>query len=293
LDYWNNCNGASSSKPAYCTDGSLKLDQFLKCPAKVSLLPLFDVDSVSLDPVSLFTLFRIQAPFAKTYNTTFNQVSTLITDYMGSYASNTVDYTQPSATLNPLTDYASFKENTLWRKNQYTATASVVTACSPGSSTNGVGYLSTCLDGDATQNKCPANSPVIPPSVSTAPCSQKGVLTAADLMWGSSYIASCRYLTGTAKVAVADGKACNRIGSGFFYLFAAHGAIATLYMVIVLITLHGYKAWSNPEEDVVGGGDQFYDEDEEGTNFGLQPPGTASDPAPGGVHVGSKEKDFV
>ena len=107
-------------------------------------------------------------------------------------------------------------------------------------------------------------------------------------MWGSSYIASCRYLTGTAKMAVADGKACNKVGSGFFYLFASHGCIAACYLIIVIITLHGYKVWSNPEEDIIGDGDQFY---EDGESVGLEPPGSAE--APLGVHAGTKDKDFI
>jgi len=181
-----------------------------------------------------------------------------------------------------VTSYKDFAKNTVWRTTQYSATATVVATCAPGSTT---GKSSACIEGADADNKCPANSPVIPPSVSTAPCSQKGVLASADLMWGSTYVADCAYLTKTAAGAVAAGKACNKIGPGFFYLFAAHGCIAACYVVIACITLHGYKVWANPEENFVG--EELFEEG--GTSLGLgglQPPGTAPE-------VGAQDKAFI
>merc|ERR1711959_99183 len=268
LEYWHKCHTLKGvNRPAYCDDGvTVQLSQTLKCPDK--------------------------EPFKKKYSESFVQLrDTLIPYYNTLKTAGDAEFALPNSMLNPQADYANFSINTLYRKQQYDSVGAVAAtaACLPGSQTGFGKPDNTCLEGTAT-GKCRTDQPVIPTSA-TKPCSQRGILSSIDLMWGSSYVADCTYLTATAKAAVADGKACNRLGSGFFMLFAAHGAIALLYVIIVIITIHGYKVWSNPEEDI--GTDEFYEEGEgHGPALGLQPPG-ALGAGDGGPVTGAKDKDFI
>merc|ERR1711871_1616710 len=264
LEYWHKCHTLKGvNRPAYCDDGvTVQLSQTLKCPDK--------------------------EPFKNKYKESFDQLKdTLIVNY-NNRGWNPPAFANPNTMLNPQTTYANFSINTLYRKQQYDSVGAATAACLPGSQT-AFSYDNTCIEGSAP--KCPTGSPVIPPNVASSACGQRGILSSIDLMWGSTYVADCTYLTQTAAAAVADGKACNRLGSGFFMLFAAHGAIALLYVIIVIITIHGYKVWSNPEEDI--GTDEFYEEGEgHGPVLGLQPPG-ALGAGDGGPVTGAKDKDFI
>ena len=283
LNMWSVCNDPLvTTKPAYCTNGDLTLDRFLKCPDN--------------------------SAFKNSYNITFQQITNdLIPKYNSQYAGQnpgtaSASFTAPggySPPLSPLTSFSFYGTpttgNTGWRRsNIYTPiSATQVPGCTPpavNSPNLPSSVNSDCMTG-AAPSQCPSSTSILPTcttpsagSFCSAACAQKSILVAGDLMWGNSYIASCRYLTAAAKAAVADGKACNKLGGGFRMLFASHGIIAACYCII---TLHSYKVWANHEEDMPEANQ--HDQFDDGMEMGA--PGAFQTDV--GAMSGAKDKDFI
>jgi len=192
--------------------------------------------------------------FESTYIDSYDKFEELETAYASSFAGSTPQYTTVLPAAYPLTkttgatSVAEFggttTGNTGWRRTVYKEQ-------SPTEASNDCGTAdwsqdATCMEGSAP--KCPSGSTLTPPS--TDVCYQRAILITADLMWSSSYLASCHYLNEAARAAVADGGSCNKLGNGFVNLFVSHGLIGFFWFCIVLITLYSHKVWSNYEEDV-------------------------------------------
>jgi len=221
LQLWHTCESPlPTTKPATCTDGTLRLSKFLKCP----------------DPTK----------FQDTYSSTYDQVTNLILNYTIAYPVSPVQFTAPGAATKPLTvnDFNEWEKNTEWRKQQYQAVTPTSMACNPANGQpDGRGYSSSCL-----KSKCPEIDLSKP---SSDYCYQMSILTATDAMWGSAFVASCTYLTATAGKAVEDDGSCNNASDGFVYLTASHVIIAGMYLLIVCLTIWASKVWlaANRAED--------------------------------------------
>merc|ERR1712159_609599 len=145
---------------------------------------------------------------------------------------------------------ADFTANSKYRAQVYDKLKTQVPGC--GATADqllgkaATGLNSTCIDG-AYPNRCPAGTGIVPPpgGDNQYACMQKSVLVASDLMWGNSYIASCRYLNSAAEKAVKKGGSCAKLSNGFIYLTASHGLIATCYIFIIMITCWARKAWDS------------------------------------------------
>lgn len=131
------------------------------------------------------------------------------------------------------TDYSNVK---LYRSWAYGNVSSLYTRCSTTGLTADAYYAScvdTCTDTDLT-------------SPSTEACHAKAILTAIDVLYTSSYIASCEFLTNVAYNVTQSSSAdseCDKLGDGFVYLFCAHFLIGVFYICVVCTGIKGNWVW--------------------------------------------------
>lgn len=74
-------------------------------------------------------------------------------------------------------------------------------------------------------------------------CHEKAILTAADAMWESSWLASCSYLTNAAEqILVVEGP-CDMVGDAFVYSFFAWGFSGVTSLIMILVGYLGMHAF--------------------------------------------------
>jgi hypothetical protein len=219
LDMWYKCKMPNTPKGTDCS--KLRIDAFLKCP---------DASS-----------------FSEGYTKSLKQASDLIQAYAVDprfNAATKAKFTYPNATCPNGVDcvnaaaFNNWGANGAWRKKQFVAVGKTTIGkkCDPGSKKD-TAYSSPCHD------TCKETDLSKDPSTLSQACVEKAILTAADVLWGSSYVASCTFLTSIAGSSTADSGSCNKLGDGFVFIFAAFGLIGCLYFIVIIIGIHGSTAW--------------------------------------------------
>jgi len=213
LQLWYDCN-AGDSRPTVSECAECALDEMISCPNN--------------------------ATFTDPYVTALTELNTLISAYNSAYQSQSTYITFQDVQLSnsSVTDYSA---NDGYRTAAYTAVASQYSGCAiPDGNNTAVNSdcLTSCTSTDVS-------------SPSTQECYEKAILSATDVLLGTSYVASCYYLTDLAYAATASGSSCSIMSNGFIYQFGANGAIGVLYFAVIGIGIAGFDFWngSNNKEN--------------------------------------------